>query len=124
MRRRFAACALFSMAVFGLLYTVFYGAPFFRSRRCGNHHGLIRKYHMMLCRRCFRDNAAAIGFTKVRFGCVRIWRLSSYYRGVALAVSLNPHTRRRFRGVNILLRTHKCHPLVAGVPGGKGSAWS
>lgn len=43
-----------------------------RSRRCGNHHGLIRKYHMMLCRRCFRDNAAAIGFTKASFGETRL----------------------------------------------------
>ena len=29
------------------------------SRKCGNNHGLIRKYHMMLCRRCFRENAGA-----------------------------------------------------------------
>jgi len=36
------------------------------SRRCGNGHGLIRKYHMMLCRRCFGDYAEAIGFKKVR----------------------------------------------------------
>lgn len=35
------------------------------SRRCGNGHGLVRKYHMMLCRRCFRENADNIGFTKV-----------------------------------------------------------
>ncbi len=35
------------------------------SRKCGNNHGLIRKYHMMLCRRCFRENAVAIGFRKV-----------------------------------------------------------
>jgi len=27
---------------------------------------LIRKYHMMLCRRCFRENANAIGFRKYR----------------------------------------------------------
>lgn len=37
------------------------------SRRCGNHHGLIRKYHMMLCRRCFGDFADKIGFNKVRY---------------------------------------------------------
>ena len=36
------------------------------SRKCGNNHGLIRKYHMMLCRRCFRENANAIGFVKYR----------------------------------------------------------
>jgi small subunit ribosomal protein S29e len=31
-----------------------------------SNHGLIRKYHMMLCRRCFRENANAIGFRKYR----------------------------------------------------------
>jgi len=35
-------------------------------RKCGNNHGLIRKYHMMLCRRCFRENAISIGFRKYR----------------------------------------------------------
>jgi small subunit ribosomal protein S29e len=40
-------------------------------RRCGNGHGIIRKYSMMLCRRCFRENCVAIGFQKVRWGlCV------------------------------------------------------
>eukprot|EP01133_Synstelium_polycarpum_P008421 gene8421-9907_t len=35
-------------------------------RTCGNHHGLIRKYALMMCRRCFRANADAIGFHKYR----------------------------------------------------------
>lgn len=34
-------------------------------RRCGNTHGLIRKYAMNLCRRCFREYAPTIGFTKL-----------------------------------------------------------
>jgi ribosomal protein S14 len=36
------------------------------SKKCGNNHGMIRKYHMNLCRRCFREAANAIGFYKVR----------------------------------------------------------
>jgi len=43
-----------------------YGPGSRTCRRCGNHHGLIRKYHMMLCRRCFGDLAGAIGFAKFR----------------------------------------------------------
>ncbi len=42
------------------------GAFWHVCRKCGNNHGLIRKYHMMLCRRCFRENSVAIGFRKVR----------------------------------------------------------
>ncbi|ELR17678.1 ribosomal S29 subunit [Acanthamoeba castellanii str. Neff] len=34
-------------------------------RRCGNNHGLIRKYGLMMCRRCFRERAEEIGFLKV-----------------------------------------------------------
>ncbi|KAH7822774.1 putative small subunit ribosomal protein S29e [Monocercomonoides exilis] len=37
-----------------------------KCRRCGNHHGLIRKYGLMMCRRCFRENTATIGFAKYR----------------------------------------------------------
>ena len=36
-------------------------------RNCKTHRGLIRKYDLMLCRRCFRENAKEIGFTKVKF---------------------------------------------------------
>lgn len=32
---------------------------------CGAHQGLIRKYDMNVCRRCFRENHALIGFGKV-----------------------------------------------------------
>lgn len=35
------------------------------SRRCKNSHGLIRKYGLNLCRRCFREHAEDIGFMKV-----------------------------------------------------------
>jgi hypothetical protein len=33
---------------------------------CGSHHGVIRKYGLQMCRRCFRENAKDIGFQKVR----------------------------------------------------------
>jgi small subunit ribosomal protein S14 len=34
--------------------------------RCGSMDGLIRKYGLMYCRRCFREVAADIGFKKYR----------------------------------------------------------
>jgi len=33
-------------------------------RNCGNARGLIRKYGLGICRRCFRDMAESIGFRK------------------------------------------------------------
>lgn len=36
------------------------------SRACSNRHGLIRKYGLNICRQCFREYAADIGFKKVR----------------------------------------------------------
>ncbi|HIH16523.1 MAG TPA: 30S ribosomal protein S14 [Candidatus Diapherotrites archaeon] len=33
-------------------------------RRCGNSKGLISKYRIGLCRRCFKDFALQIGFQK------------------------------------------------------------
>jgi small subunit ribosomal protein S29e len=38
----------------------------FRSRVCNGRRGLIRKYGLDLCRRCFREYAADIGFVKYR----------------------------------------------------------
>ena len=35
------------------------------SRLCAHQAGLIRKYGLDLCRQCFREKAAAIGFQKV-----------------------------------------------------------
>ena len=32
--------------------------------RCGRKSGIIRKYGMHLCRQCFREKAAEIGFKK------------------------------------------------------------
>jgi len=33
---------------------------------CHSRSGIIRKYDIMICRRCFRENAKAIGFQKLR----------------------------------------------------------
>ncbi|XP_014220172.1 40S ribosomal protein S29 [Trichogramma pretiosum] len=32
---------------------------------CSNRHGIIRKYALNLCRQCFREYAADIGFKKL-----------------------------------------------------------
>ena len=37
-----------------------------RSRVCFNRHGMVRKYGLNMCRQCFRERAALIGFQKVR----------------------------------------------------------
>jgi hypothetical protein len=40
------------------------------SRVCTHNAGLIRKYGLNICRQCFREKAADIGFSKVRtFDC-------------------------------------------------------
>ncbi|HIE34027.1 MAG TPA: 30S ribosomal protein S14 [Candidatus Altiarchaeales archaeon] len=31
---------------------------------CGTHRGIIHKYGLEICRRCFRENAQSIGFKK------------------------------------------------------------
>jgi ribosomal protein S14 len=33
-------------------------------RNCGNSRALIRKYRLLVCRRCFREMAESIGFRK------------------------------------------------------------
>lgn len=35
-------------------------------RRCKCQIGLIRKYDLLLCRKCFRENGEIIGFTRTR----------------------------------------------------------
>jgi len=31
---------------------------------CGINRGLVRKYNLYICRRCFKDNALKLGFKK------------------------------------------------------------
>ncbi|KAM3722820.1 40S ribosomal protein [Dirofilaria immitis] len=42
-----------------------YGPGSRACRVCSNHHGLIRKYGLNMCRRCFREYASDIGFRKL-----------------------------------------------------------
>ncbi|KAF9958511.1 40S ribosomal protein S29 [Mortierella alpina] len=42
-----------------------YGKGSRECRVCTHPAGLIRKYGLNICRQCFRENAAAIGFTKL-----------------------------------------------------------
>ncbi len=37
-----------------------------KCRRCGSFRGVIGKYEMYYCRRCFREVAPEIGFKKYR----------------------------------------------------------
>lgn len=37
-----------------------------KCRFCGTARGLIRKYRLMVCRRCFREVGEEIGFRKFR----------------------------------------------------------
>ena len=41
------------------------------SRVCSSQTGIIRKYHIFMCRQCFRDQAELIGFRKVRLAVAR-----------------------------------------------------
>ncbi|KAF9812220.1 hypothetical protein IEO21_06304 [Rhodonia placenta] len=43
-----------------------YGKGSRQCRLCAHQAGLIRKYGLDLCRQCFREKSAAIGFHKVR----------------------------------------------------------
>ncbi|MES1917015.1 MAG: ribosomal 40S subunit protein S29B, variant 2 [Cercozoa sp. M6MM] len=43
-----------------------YGKGSRQCRICTSRLGLIRKYDMMICRRCFRDKAKELGFRKYK----------------------------------------------------------
>ena len=43
-----------------------YGKGSRECRVCSSQTGIIRKYHIFMCRQCFRDHAHLIGFRKVR----------------------------------------------------------
>lgn len=43
-----------------------YGKDSRHCRVCKTTRGLIRKYNLMMCRRCFRERAMDIGFVKYR----------------------------------------------------------
>ncbi|WP_084761140.1 30S ribosomal protein S14 [Caldivirga sp. MU80] len=41
-----------------------FGRGSLRCVRCGTHEAVIRRYGLMLCRRCFREVAPQLGFKK------------------------------------------------------------
>ncbi len=41
-----------------------FGRNTHRCRKCNNTRGVIRKYGILYCRRCFREDAKGLGFTK------------------------------------------------------------
>ncbi len=41
-----------------------YGRGTIRCQRCGTREAVIRKYGLMLCRRCFREVAEELGFRR------------------------------------------------------------
>eukprot|EP00512_Aurantiochytrium_limacinum_P005175 CAMPEP_0171498094 /NCGR_PEP_ID=MMETSP0958-20121227/7651_1 /TAXON_ID=87120 /ORGANISM="Aurantiochytrium limacinum, Strain ATCCMYA-1381" /LENGTH=54 /DNA_ID=CAMNT_0012032439 /DNA_START=282 /DNA_END=446 /DNA_ORIENTATION=+ len=43
-----------------------YGKGSRQCRVCASRSGLIRKYHLNMCRQCFRERATDIGFKKYR----------------------------------------------------------
>lgn len=42
------------------------GSPDRQCRVCTSRNGVIRKYGLLICRRCFREYANDIGFVKYR----------------------------------------------------------
>lgn len=40
------------------------GRDLYHCRKCGTTRGVIRKYGIMLCRKCFREEAKNLGFTQ------------------------------------------------------------
>ncbi|CAK1361819.1 unnamed protein product [Cercospora beticola] len=50
-----------------------YGKGARACRVCTHKAGLVRKYGLNICRQCFREKAADIGFTKVKEAEERRW---------------------------------------------------
>ena len=77
------------------------------SRVCNNNHGVIRKYGLMICRRCFRDYASDIGFKKVPTSKAHHYtaphRPHSDSRSARIASLCSARCRRR-------LRSYPIHP--------------
>jgi len=42
-----------------------YGKGTRRCKRCGTHRGIIRRFDLFICRRCFREIAESLGFKKL-----------------------------------------------------------
>jgi ribosomal protein S14 len=60
------------------------------SRVCTHPAGLIRKYGLNICRQCFREKAADIGFVKVRLTCSSAAAPGAVRRGADLPGAQHP----------------------------------
>ena len=62
------------------------------SRLCAHQAGLIRKYGLDLCRQCFREKSAAIGFVKVMCLISRrlLWLLYNSTHHVSVRIHIEP----------------------------------
>jgi small subunit ribosomal protein S29e len=65
-----------------------YGKDSRHCRVCHTTRGLIRKYGLNMCRRCFRERATQIGFVKVGFRAARFPSLDTGGTDVALGFCL------------------------------------
>jgi len=46
------------------MLTKFKGKGLYKCHICGTSRGVIKKYSLYICRRCFRENAEELGFKK------------------------------------------------------------
>ena len=53
------------LAIFKRVHDTDGDAGIICSRVCAHQAGLIRRYGLLICRQCFRERAAQIGFEKV-----------------------------------------------------------
>ena len=56
---------VFSLSEEGGEKKVKYGKGTRNCKRCGTHRGIIRRYGLFICRRCFREIAESLGFKKL-----------------------------------------------------------
>lgn len=77
---------------------------FIRSRTCGNRWGIIRKYHLNMCRQCFKQYAHDIGFEKVRIHPFRVFILpvSNFHPSLSTAKNCCNDRERCVLGVYLL----------------------
>ena len=79
-----------------------YGKDSRECRRCKCQTGLIRKYDLVLCRKCFREYSEIIGFTKTR------WSTDDCLYHI--------FNRKSFYPLSILPNYHRKHHLLSDPP--------
>ncbi|OMJ08786.1 40S ribosomal protein S29 [Smittium culicis] len=77
-----------------------YGKGSRECRVCTHRMGLIRKYGLNICRQCFRENAADIGFTKV---IISHNHFNTIYSSLYTTLNFNPYLNPYFNLYSILI---------------------